>query len=371
MAKTGIAAVMTGLHKPFELREYPVLDPMPGGIRIKVTTANVCGSDIHTWCGDRDPAMAATKWPTISGHELVGLVDALGEGVATDSEGEPLQIGDRVGFGYTFPCGRCIYCRKGRTTYCKTKSPGRMQSADEPPHFIGGFGQYYFLWPRHFVYKMPANIPDPVAATLNCAVSQVIYGLEEAKLGFEDTIVIQGAGGLGCFATAVARERGAEKVIVIDRVPERLELAHQFGATDIIDMRELPEPEQRVKRVMELSGGHGVDVAVDLVGFPAVMMEGLQFLQNGGRYLEIGNINTGLTCDFEPNQLVRQHLTVIGMLQYEPRHLKQAIDFVSRTMDKYPYTNLMSYQFPLSEINRAFEEQSTGRIPRSSLLPWA
>ncbi|MFN8524393.1 MAG: zinc-binding dehydrogenase [Chloroflexota bacterium] len=370
MPKTGLAAVLPGLHKPFEIREYPVLDPGPGAIRVKISLANVCGSDIHTYRGDRDPAMATTIWPTIPGHEMSGVVDAMGEGVTADSDGRPLNIGDRIGFGYTFPCRRCIYCTKGRSTYCKTKSPGRLQSADQAPHFIGGFGQYYYLWPNHFVYKMAENIPDAVAATLNCAMSQVIYGLEEAKLGFGDTAVIQGAGGLGCFATAVARERGADKVIVIDGVPERLELADQFGATDIIDMREFPDPEQRIKRVWELTGNNGADVAADFVGMPAVFSEGIEFLQNGGRYLEIGNINTGLTCTFEPNKLVRSHLTVVGMLQYEPRHLKQSIDFVSRTMDKYPYTNLMSYQYPLQDINRAFEEQNTGRIPRASLTMW-
>ena len=93
-------------------------------------------------------------------------------------------------------------------------------------------------------------------------------------------------------------------------------------------------------------------------------------LGNGGRYLEIGNINTGLTCEFEPNLLVRHHLRIIGMLQYEPRHLKQAVDFAERTRHRYPYDRLTAFQFPLTDINRAFEEQDTGRIPRASLVPW-
>jgi threonine dehydrogenase-like Zn-dependent dehydrogenase len=132
----------------------------------------------------------------------------------------------------------------------------------------------------------------------------------------------------------------------------------------------MPESEQRIKRVWELTGGIGAEIACDFVGFPAVMLEGLQMLGNGGRYLEVGNINQGLTCEFEPNLLVRKHLRIIGMLQYEPRHLKQAVDFVMATQGKYPYHKLMAYEFPLTDINRAFKEQVTGRVPRAALRAW-
>ncbi len=370
MAKTGLAAVMTGIGKQFELREYPVAEPGPGMIRIKIAIANVCGSDIHTWQGDRDPALKSTLFPTIMGHEMMGTVDALGEGVSTDSDSQPLKVGDRVVYGYTFPCGHCAYCLTGRTTLCANKAPGKKFTSDEGLHFNGAFAQYYYLYPNHFIYKCPDNIPDAVAATLNCAMAQVIYALEEARLGLGESVVIQGAGGLGLYATAVARQRGAGKVIVIDGVPERLELARQFGAHEVLDMREFGSTEQRIERVWELTRGVGANVACDFVGFPAVMLEGLQMLGNGGRYMEVGNINTGLTCEFEPNLLVRRHLTIIGMLQYEPRHLKQAVDLVSATMDKYAYHKLMAHEYPLTEINRAFTEQTTGKIPRAALRAW-
>jgi D-arabinose 1-dehydrogenase-like Zn-dependent alcohol dehydrogenase len=370
MAKTGLAAVMPGIGKEFELREYPVVDAWPGSIRIKIEVANVCGSDIHTWQGDNAAGRVNSPWPVIPGHEMMGTIDELGEGVTTDTNGEPLKVGDRVVYGYTFPCRSCAYCLTGHTTFCTNKRPHTTRSADTAPHFQGAFAQYYFLYPNHFVYKCPDEIPDSTAATLNCAMSQVIYALEEAQLGLGDTVVVQGAGGLGLFATAIARERGAKKIIVIDGVPERLDLAESFGAHELIDLRELKEPEQRIKRVWELTGGIGAEIACDFVGFPSVMLEGLQMLGNGGRYLEVGNINTGLTCEFEPNLLVRRHLRIIGMLQYEPRHLKQAVDFVRATQSKYPYQKLMAYEFPLTEINRAFKEQVTGKIPRAALRAW-
>ena len=368
--KTGLAAVLPALGKPFELREYPVVDPMPGGVRVRISLANVCGSDIHTWRGDRDRAMQGVPFPGIWGHEMMGTVDALGEGVTTDSDGRPLAIGDRVVYGYTFPCRRCRYCTTGRSTYCRQKGPHRLASSDVAPHFQGAFAQFYFLWPNHFLYKLPDSVSDALASGLNCALSQVIYGFEEANLTIGDSVVIQGAGGLGLYAIAVARERGAGRIIAVDGVPERLELAEAFGATDLIDLRELPEANDRITRVWELTGGWGAEIACDFVGYPAVLLEGLRMLGNGGRYLEIGNINTGLTCEFEPNLLVRAHLRVIGMLQYEPRHLKQAVDFAARTQARYPYEKLLAYRYPLAEINQAFAEQNTGRVPRASLVPW-
>jgi D-arabinose 1-dehydrogenase-like Zn-dependent alcohol dehydrogenase len=209
MARTGLAAVMTGIGKEFELREYPVVEPGPGMIRIKVAIANVCGSDIHNWQGDRDEGLRQTLFPMIMGHEMMGMVDALGEGVATDSDGRPLRVGDRVVYGYTFPCGHCAYCLTGRGTLCANKTPGKKFSSDEGLHFNGAFAQYYYLYPNHFIYKCPDAIPDAVAATLNCAMAQVIYALEEARLGLGESVVVQGAGGLGLYATAVARERPA------------------------------------------------------------------------------------------------------------------------------------------------------------------
>jgi D-arabinose 1-dehydrogenase-like Zn-dependent alcohol dehydrogenase len=370
MAKTGLAAIMPGVGKEFELREYPVIDPWPGAVRIKIAIANVCGSDIHTWNGDNAIGRRTAIYPTIAGHEMMGTIDALGDGVTTDSNGEAVNVGDRVVYGYTFPCRSCAYCLTGHTTWCANKGPGKKYDSDQSPHFNGAFAQYYFLYPNHFMYKCPDVIPDAIAATLNCAMSQVIYALEEAQLGLGYTVVVQGAGGLGLLATAVARERGAKKIIVIDGVPERLELAESFGAHELIDMRELPEADQRIKRIWDITGGIGAEIACDFVGFPAVMLEGLQMLGNGGRYLEVGNINTGLTCEFEPNLLVRRHLRIIGMLQYEPRHLKQSVDFVVGTMHKYPYQKLMAYEFPLTEINRAFKEQVTGKIPRAALRAW-
>ena len=139
-----------------------------------------------------------------------------------------------------------------------------------------------------------------MVAGVNCALSQVVGGMQLAGLKLGETVVIQGAGGLGVYATAVAKEMGAGQVIVIDSIRERLELARGFGADELIDIEELPDTEQRVKRVRELTDNWGADIVAELVGHPRVCNEGLAMVGRTGRYLEIGNINPGLTYPARP-----------------------------------------------------------------------
>ena len=109
---TGRAAVFFGPGKPFELRDVPVPEVEPGAVLIRVSLANVCGSDLHFWRGDAPLALPPDGW--IFGHEMTGRVAALGPGVASDSLGRPLREGDRVAFCYFYPCGRCYVCLHGQ-----------------------------------------------------------------------------------------------------------------------------------------------------------------------------------------------------------------------------------------------------------------
>ncbi|MBE0481034.1 MAG: alcohol dehydrogenase catalytic domain-containing protein, partial [Dehalococcoidia bacterium] len=118
MAEKGKAAVYLGRGIPFEIREYPVPDPEPGAIVLKVRCANICGSDMHMWRGETDLAALGAPLPAILGHEMLGTVAKLGKGVITDSAGQPLSEGDRVVHRYFYPCGRCRACVKGDDPAC-------------------------------------------------------------------------------------------------------------------------------------------------------------------------------------------------------------------------------------------------------------
>ena len=369
MVEKGRAAVYKAFGQPMEIKEYPVPEPEPGAILIKVRKTNICGSDLHMWRGDLNLTALGAPLPAILGHEMTGSVFKLGEGVVTDSAGQPLAVGDRVVHSYFYPCGRCRACLRGKEAICPIANLATVSPCEEYPHFLGTFADYYYLRPNHTVFKVPDELTDDMVAPANCALSQVICGLERVGFGFGETIAIQGAGGLGIYATAVAKDMGAEKVIVIDGIDERLELARAFGADELIDFREIKTPTERWLKVKELTGGWGADVVAELVGFPQVIPEGISMLGYGGRYLEIGNVSFGMTYEAEPCKLVMDNKSIVGVMGYGADDLRKALDFLSRAKDKYPFDKILSRSYPLEEINEAFENQDKGLVSRSTIVP--
>lgn len=351
---TGKAAIFHEAGKPFEVRELPLPKLEPEAVLVRVTVASICGSDLHIWRGDQRGVEWMARGPRIIGHEMAGRVQRLGADVRTDTLGQPLAEGDRVVYPYFFPCRRCYVCLRGQLAACPNKA--RRAGVDEPPHFTGAYAEYFHLPPGHFIFKVPEELSDEMIAPVNCALSQVIYGLRQAGLQFGDTLVIQGAGGLGLNAAAVAKEMGAERVIAIDGMPERLRLARECGADNTIDINEHPSPRDRIDQVLALTGGRGADVVAELVGRPQVVSEGVAMVRNGGAYLEIGNISPGHTTDFDPSQLVWGNKRMVGIINYDPWVIPVALAFLQRTREKYPLHRVISHKFPLERINEAFQQ---------------
>jgi threonine dehydrogenase-like Zn-dependent dehydrogenase len=329
-----------------------------------VRLANICGSDLHFWHGHGpriNPDIAQ-----VLGHEMMGVVYALGRNVKTDSLGRPLKEGDRICYSYFRNCGACWSCLSG-TAACQYRYRDWIGvSADLHPHFRGAFGEYYYMHPGHWVFKVPDELPDEMVAAVNCAVSEVLYGLHKVGVTLGDTVVIQGAGGLGLYAIAVAREMGAGCVISLDRVEERLALAREMGADHTLNV-EATEWEERVTRVREWSGGNGADVVVEVAGDPDCVQEGVDMMRPGGRYLWIGNINLGFTTLIDPASLVRTCKTVTAIIVYEGWVIPRALDFLVRTRGRYPYHKVISHRFKLTEINRALELSAARKVIRATL----
>jgi len=367
----GRAAVFFGPGKPFELRELPVPEVEPDAVLIRVSLANVCGSDLHFWRGDAPLKLPQDGW--VFGHEMTGRVARLGRNVKTDSLGRPLAEGDRVAYTYFYPCGRCMACLKKEPAACLHKV-GRPLGPSEFPHFHGAFAEYYYLRPGGALFKVPDVLSDELVSPVNCALSQVIFGLRSVGLSFGDTIVIQGAGGLGIQAAAVAKDTGASVVIVVDQIAGRLELARQFGADHTINLNDVPERKDRVKLVRDWTGGAGADVACDFVGFPQVIAEGIDMLRQGGTYLEIGTISRGAKIEFEPASLVWGAKRIVGVIMYDAWVIPRALDFLVRNRTRWPFDRLISHKYPLEKIDEAFAQSEwhtkhTTGITRAALTP--
>jgi D-arabinose 1-dehydrogenase-like Zn-dependent alcohol dehydrogenase len=369
MSETGRAAVFNGPGKPFEIREFPVPEPGDRDVVVKVEHTNVCGSDLHMWKGDTDLTKLGLTYGMVLGHEMVGRVVRKGRKVRSDSAGKALADGDRVAFTYYVPCGRCRTCLKGMLHACMSSLASLLRPVDQAPHFVGGFAEYYFVKGRQKIFKVPDGLSAESAAGANCALSQVIHGFDVVGLSLGDNVVVQGAGGLGIMACAVARELGAGRVIAIDAVPARLELARSFGADEVIDINADPDPRARVRKVMTLTDGEGADVVVEVAGLPEVVPEGIRMLARAGRYLEIGNITPRATYKADPSLLVGFNRSIHGVSLYPQDVLRRALSFLDRTRDRYPYERLASHTFSLDEVGKAFEESAAGRTTRAAVVP--
>lgn len=366
---TGRIARFDAPGKPFEIETVNLSEVGPGEILIKVTRTNICGSDLHAWHGTFATRGLGGQLPTVLGHEMVGAVEELGDGVTADSNGAPLKKGSRVVFPYFFPCHHCRNCLAGRRNACLNLAMAMLGRADAPPYFVGGYADYFLLPAGAVVYTVPDRVSDDIASGANCALSQVMYGLERVDQQLGETVVVQGAGALGLYTVAVAKARGASRVIAIDGVPERLELATAFGADAVIDINTAATVKDRAKIVRDLTDGHGADIVVEVVGHPSAIDEGLKMLGQFGRYVEIGNINIGKTFDFDPSRFVFANKTMIGVSLYEPPVLSRALTFLEQHQETLPLHRLAAAQYPLDDINEAFATAEHKRDVRASIVP--
>src|SRR5437899_2789331 len=213
----GRIAVLKAYGGEFELREYPVPDPEPGAILIRLSRAGVCGSDLHIWRGEMKEIYGPLPRDLTFGHEMCGRVARLGTGVSVDSSGQPLHEGDRVAFVYFFPCGRCPVCLRGEMGSCPRK--GRANRvAGTPPYFNNAYGDYYYLRPGAAVFRIPDEISDDIATPANCALAHLLSGLTRPGLRQGATPVIQGAGGRGPRARQCA-SRGHLQLLALGARP--------------------------------------------------------------------------------------------------------------------------------------------------------
>ena len=355
--KTGRSAVLSSYGAPLEIREYPVAEPQPGAVLLRVCQSSICGSDLHMWRGDSESITIPSGGRAL-GHEGTGIVAALGSGVSTDSLGRPLRVGDRVVHSIVAGCAHCTWCLRGQPNLCRNKAPA--PASTEKPHFFGTFADYFYVAPGVAIFRVPEELSDDVLAPVNCAMGTVMEGLMSAGVTSGTSVVFYGAGGLGLVGVALAKHLGAGQVVVIDRLQNRLDMALEFGADTAINAAEVHSAEARIALVHEATDG-GADVVLELVGVPDILNEGVAMLGRGGAFVEIGLFFSGRTTVFDPASLVTTGKRIIGSNGYRPSVLPQILDFLVSAQHRLPFDRLVSHRFALADINRAFGESEWSR----------
>ncbi|MFQ5936325.1 MAG: zinc-binding dehydrogenase [Acidiferrobacterales bacterium] len=364
MTRTARAAVYEAPNTPFVIKEYPLRDVAAGEVLVRITMSTICRSDIHSYEGKRP-----NPCPGILGHEIIGVVEQIGDGIDCDMRGDRLSVGDRVTWTEYFFDGPC-YQRD--ILDMPQKCPGVRKYghdlADETPHFLGGFAEYCYIVPGTGILKLPDELSDEEATPLNCGVATMISATEAAVIGIGDVVVVQGLGLLGLYGCAMAKARGARLVIGLDSVPSRLEMAKKFGADRALNVSELSEDEL-IKAVRSLSPPDGVDVVIEVCGVPQVIPVGLQMLRTGGRYTLAGAINPDSNVTIDASMLIKQWITVRGVHNYHPRHLIQALDFVTSNRHRFPFKEIVDSKFRLEELDTAFKRAAERSVLRAAIIP--
>jgi L-iditol 2-dehydrogenase len=373
LPKTARAAVFAAYGEPIQIREVPVPredELEPGALLVRVDVASICGSDVHQWDGLAQ-ALAPASLPIILGHEMMGTVVAFGPGPREDSIGQPLAEGDRLLWTHVY-CGQCHECRVlNMPTMCRRKKQYMRTNCERFPFLVGGFAQYCYVFPASGRVRIPDGVPDGVASAASCALRTVIHAFDRiGRIQPHQRVVIQGAGPLGLFATAVARDAGVRDLFVVGAPERRLALARRWGAQEVVSVDDLPTAEGRLARVRELTGGTGADVVLELSGAPYAFAEGLDFLRPGGRYAVVGQLGGPLT-PVQAALIVRKQATILGVQSADIGQFWKALDFVRRTGDRYDYEAMLTTRYPLARINEAIRAMQAFREIKPLVLPWA
>lgn len=354
--KSSKAAVLAAHGEPLEVRELPVPEHLePGALLVRIEAASVCGSDLHLWDGSLAGSQSL-QLPVVPGHEMVGSIVAFGEGPQADTFGQPLAVGNRICFTHA-ACNQCEHCRlDNQPTLCKNRKYYMFTSCEEPPYLVGGFAEYCYVFPKSGRVKVPDEVPTEIASAASCALRTVVHSFDRiGRIDPWETVVIQGSGPLGLFATALANHMGAARIITLGGPEERLEIAREFGATDTISVIDVPDPEDRKAAVDELLGGEGAEVVFEFSGARTAFSEGLEMVKEGGRYMVTGQIDgPGKEVPVRPGYITRRQLTIKGTWSGDIAEYYKALQFVKNTREKYDFAALVPNRYGLDQVTEAY-----------------
>lgn len=280
-------------HAPQDYRVERIAKPSAGPreVIIRIAACGICASDCKCWSGAKmfwggNGAAPWVKAPVIPGHEFFGYVEELGEGAAAHFG---VAKGDRVIAEQIVPCERCRYCRSGKYWMCEVHNIFGFQRevAD------GGMAQYMRIPPSAIVHRIPPELPLEDAAIIE-PLACAIHAVNRGDIQLDDVVVIAGAGPIGLMMVQVAKLKTPRKLVVVDLVPERRELARRYGADVVID----PKHEDALAIVRDLTGGYGCDVYIEATGSPSGAVQGLDLIRKLGRFVEFSVFGHDTTADW-------------------------------------------------------------------------
>lgn len=319
------------------LKQVPVPRVSEGEVLIKVKYCGICGSDWGAYIGKY--ADEAALLPLVIGHEFFGTVAEKGSGVPED-----IALGDRVSCDICLPCGTCYHCRRGEPLLCSSFRQIGIHTAETS----GGYSEYVKV-PWKNLYKVPDSVTDHQAAFIE-PLTACLGASHNMGLTIASSIVIIGAG-LGIIHGCLAKLRGAAPVIVVDANADRLAMAKQMCADDVIDITKTPDA---VAEVMRLTGGVGADYVLEAVGSSKTYEQAMRMVRRGGTVEAFGICSDNDCASLRPMEFVLQEKKIHGSCAGIGHNWQEAITLLQ--YGRIDPTPLISMVVPLEETEQALHE---------------
>ncbi len=363
------AAVLREVGKPLEIETVAIGKPGPREVLIRTKAAGVCHSDLHFVEGSYSHAL-----PAVLGHESAGIVEAVGSEVRT------VKVGDHVITCLNPYCGHCEVCLTGHMNLCI--SPETRRSKSDAPRLFkedlngGGTGPMaqflnlssfaeMMLVHEHACVAIRKDMPFDRAALIGCSVMTGVGAvMHTSNVRPGETVAVIGCGGVGLATLNGAAIAGAGRIIAIDRIASKLELAKTFGATDVIDASQVDDI---AKAVVELTGG-GVHHSFEAIGLKATAEASFKMLRRGGTANVIGMIPVGTKIELHGVDFLGERRiqgSYMGSNRF-PVDMPRLVDFYMS--GKLKLDELISRRIKLEDVNSAFDELKRGELARSVIV---
>lgn len=356
------AAVLREINKPLEIEDIQYGNPEPREVLVRTVAAGVCHSDLHFQNGSYPYPL-----PAVLGHESAGVVEAVGSDVTY------VKPGDHVITCLSAFCGHCEHCLTGHMSLCSEpelqrapEQPSRLAKGDETLWQFLNLSSFaeHMLVHEHAIAKVRPDMPMAQAALIGCGVTTGVGAvIHTAKIEPGSTVAIIGCGGVGLSAINGAAIAGAARIIAVDMVPSKLELARKFGATDVVNAGE----GDAVGNVVEMTGG-GVHYSFEAIGLKATAEQAFKMLRRGGTATIIGMIPVGVNVELHGPEFLMER-TMQGSNMGSNRFRVDMPRFVEFYLQgRLHLDDLISRKIKLEDVNEGLEALQTGEVARSVIM---
>jgi threonine dehydrogenase-like Zn-dependent dehydrogenase len=362
------AAVRTAPGKT-EIREFPMPEIAADSALLKMEVAGICGTDVKLY--DHPP----TKAPVIMGHENIGYIAKAGNEFM---KRKGFKEGDLVFVEHYVPCFKCEWCHRGEYRHCEATdwrfNPEGIRygytSAERPPHLWGGFAQYVYLPWNAVVHHVPKGVTPELAGLVTPMANGVEWSLFDGGVGYNSTVLIQGPGQQGLSQTVICKQAGASLIIVTGTSKDhaRMKVAKELGADYTIDVN----AEDPLQRIMEITGGKGVDVVLDCTagaGTIPVLLGIEAMKRKGGTIVVQGEMPE--FPNFPIGKMTVKFITVHSARGHSYRACELALEQIAS--GRFALEKITTHKFGLKDVDLAIRSVGNKGVPNvihASLLPW-